>query len=169
MPPVVVPREPVFVNLKDHLVDHGYRWIHVTPFDLTAPDAPDAEIIAAVMDSVPYRNGHIGGGVDPLGTIHGPFRIECMTVTDYEPLATAVAVERFDRWVDVDLTASAEFTQILAEVVHRRLRAADAVYFLRDLGDDALCDYGRIHGEYNEFLTVDRPRREVALILAGDD
>ncbi|UGT54754.1 hypothetical protein [Nocardia asteroides] len=122
MPPVVVPREPVFVNLKDHLVDHGYRWIDVTPFDLTAPYAPDAEIIAAVMDSVPYRNGHIGGGDDPHGTI-----------------------------------------------VHRRLRAADAVYFLRDLGDDALCDYGRIHGEYNEFLTVDRTGREVALILAGDD
>ncbi|WP_146229435.1 hypothetical protein [Nocardia neocaledoniensis] len=78
-------------------------------------------------------------------------------------------MERFDRWVDVDLTVSTEFTEILAEVVHRRLRAADAVYFLRDLGDDAVCDHGRIHDEFNEFLTVDRTGREVALILASDD
>ncbi|MFI8977866.1 hypothetical protein ACIGO9_33650 [Nocardia asteroides] len=65
--------------------------------------------------------------------------------------------------------ASTEFIAILREVVYRRLRTADSVYFLRDLGDDALCDHGRIHNEFNEFLTVDRTTREVALILASDD
>ncbi|MGW5440642.1 hypothetical protein [Nocardia asteroides] len=166
---ILVPRDRIFVNLKDHLVDYARRWIHITPFDLAIPDATDAEIIAAVMNSVLYRDGYIGSGTDPNGTIHGPFRIECMTVTDYEPMDSAAAVALFDRWVDIDTDASTEFTTLLREVVHRRLRTANSVYFLRDLGDDALCDHGRIHNEFNEFLTVDRTTREVALILASDD
>ncbi|MEU3015177.1 hypothetical protein [Nocardia asteroides] len=166
---VLAPRDRIFVNLKHHLVDYARRWIHINPFELTAPDATDAEIIAAVMNSAPYRDGYIGSGPDPNGTIHGPFRIECLTVTDYEPMESAAAVALFDRWLDIDTDASTEFTAILREVVYRRLRTADSVYFLRDLGDDALCDHGRIHNEFNEFLTVDRTRREVALILASDD
>ncbi|MGW0099742.1 hypothetical protein [Nocardia sp. NPDC003354] len=157
------------MNFKDYLVDYARKWVHISPYALTTPGSSDPDIIAAVMNSVPYRNGHVGGGVDPNGTIHGPYRIECISPQDYEPMAAGDAIERFNRWVATHTSDSAALTVLLSAEVRRRLSEADAVYVLRDLGDSAVCDYGRIHDEFNEFLTIDRASGNVAVIVASDD
>ncbi|MGW4635245.1 hypothetical protein [Nocardia sp. NPDC004415] len=168
MPSNLAADDPIFVNFRGYPFNHAYRWVHISRFGLVT-DAADTAVISAVIDAESYRDGYIGAGADPKGTIHGPFRIECIGTADYSRVPAEAAAARFDRWAAAYGAVPAELAAVLDEQVHRRFAAADTIHVLRDLGDDAVCEYGRIHTEFNEFLTIDRRRGEVALIVAADD
>ncbi|GGN63575.1 hypothetical protein GCM10011579_032120 [Streptomyces albiflavescens] len=53
-----------------------------------------------------------------------------------------------------------------------RLAAADGIYYLSELGDEAIHDWGRMHDYFhyfNEFVLIDRSAGQITLVVAADD
>ncbi|CAL9345670.1 hypothetical protein SUDANB1_00355 [Streptomyces sp. enrichment culture] len=57
----------------------------------------------------------------------------------------------------------------LQREVFARLAAADGIYYLGDLGDEAIHDWGRVHDCFHEFVLIDRSVGRITLIVAADD
>ncbi|MER6262166.1 hypothetical protein ABT203_21720 [Streptomyces sp900105245] len=53
--------------------------------------------------------------------------------------------------------------------VFARLAAADGIYYLRELGDEAIHDWGRVRDYFHEFVLIDRSAGRITLIVAADD
>ncbi|MCX4649683.1 hypothetical protein ACWGDS_41255 [Streptomyces sp. NPDC055059] len=50
-----------------------------------------------------------------------------------------------------------------------RLATADGIYYLSELGDEAIHDWGRVHDYFHEFVLIDRSAGQITLIVAADD
>ncbi|MFD8641398.1 hypothetical protein ACFV14_13915 [Streptomyces zaomyceticus] len=50
-----------------------------------------------------------------------------------------------------------------------RLAGADHVYRLGELGDEAMHDWGGVHGDFHEFVFIDRSAEQITLLAAADD
>ncbi|WP_254876131.1 hypothetical protein [Streptomyces sp. CAI-85] len=61
------------------------------------------------------------------------------------------------------------FEADLRREVFSRLAAADGVYYLGELGDEAIHDWGRVHDEFHEFVIIDRAGEQLTLVVAADD
>jgi hypothetical protein len=74
--------------------------------------------------------------------------------------------------VSVDDGRHAPPTELEADLqreVFDRLAAADGIYYLGELGDEAIHDWGRVHDYFHEFVLIDRSVGQVTLIVAADD
>ena len=50
-----------------------------------------------------------------------------------------------------------------------RLAAADDIYYLGELGDEAIHDWGGVHDYSHEFVLIDRSTSQIDFIVAADD
>ncbi|MFE6133542.1 tyrosine-type recombinase/integrase [Streptomyces sp. NPDC056437] len=59
-------------------------------------------------------------------------------------------------------------TDLQREVVDR-LAAAEQIYYLSELGEEAIHDWGGVHSDFHEFVLIDRSGGQITLFVAADD
>ncbi|WP_406383985.1 hypothetical protein OHU25_41025 [Streptomyces sp. NBC_00117] len=87
----------------------------------------------------------------------------------YEFISQETAVQILCEWVDPLGDVSTELEADLQREVFARLAATDGIYYLRELGDEAIHDWGRVHDYFHEFVVIDRSAGRITLIVAADD
>lgn len=105
----------------------------------------------------------------PEGLRHGPYWLRLITPDLYEFISQETAVQILCEWVDPLGDVSTELEADLQREVFARLAATDGIYYLRELGDEAIHDWGRVHDYFHEFVVIDRSAGRITLIVAADD
>ncbi|MFI0943274.1 hypothetical protein [Streptomyces sp. NPDC021020] len=161
----------IFLNFRHYAfpapMGHGFRWVDAKYLRPPAGPASDRELLAAVVAHEQYRDDYAGGGVDPEGTRHGPYRLASVTPDAYEPLTGERGAQILRAWLGPGIPA--ELSADLHRDVFAPLTAADSVHHLRALGNEHFHDWGGVHGEFHEFVLVDRAAARVTLLVAADD
>ena len=161
-----------FINFRRYVPDpkeHGFRWVDIKQFRLSAESVDDRELLAALIGHEQFRDDYAGGGVLPEGPRHGPYWLRLITPDLYEPIGQEKAVQILREWVDPLWDVPTELAADLQREVFARLAAADGIYYLRELGDEAIHDWGRVHDYFHEFVLIDRSAGQITLIVAADD
>jgi hypothetical protein len=161
-----------FINFRHHVADpkeHGYRWVDIKQFRFSVESLDDRGLLAALIGHEQFRNDYAGGGVLSDGSRHGPYWLRLVTPGRYEPLSQEQAVRILREWVDPLWDPPAGLEAALRREVFDRLAAADGIYYLGELGEEAIHDWGRVHDCFHELVLVDRSAGQLSLVVAADD
>ncbi|MFJ3336028.1 hypothetical protein [Streptomyces sp. NPDC086766] len=161
-----------FINFRHHLLDpkeHGYRWVAIKQLRFSAGFLDDRGLLGALIGHEQFRDDYAGGGVLQDGPRHGPYWLRLITPDLYEPVSQEKAVQILREWVDPLWDVPTELKAGLQREVFDRLAAADGIYYLSELGDEAIHDWGRVHDYFHEFVLIDRSTGQIALVVAADD
>ncbi|WP_097876795.1 hypothetical protein [Streptomyces sp. ms184] len=164
--------DSAFINFRRYVRDpkeHGYRWVDIKRLRFSAESVDDRELLAALVGHEQFRDDYAGGGVLPDGPRHGPYWLRLITPDLYESISQEKAVEILREWVDPLWDVPTALETDLQREVFARVAAADGIFYLRELGDEAIHDWGRVHDSFHEFVLVDRAAGQVTLIVAADD
>ncbi|MFE5793090.1 hypothetical protein ACFQ8C_11015 [Streptomyces sp. NPDC056503] len=162
-----------FVNFRDHTFAdrhaHAYRWVDVKRFRLPSGDVADRDLLAALVAHEQFRDDYAGGGVDPGGTRHGPYRLHLVTPDAYRRIDRERASDLLRTWAEQHGPVPGTLAEALRREVLDALADADAVHHLDGLGEDEYHDWASVHGEFHELVLVDRRAGRLALLVAADD
>ncbi|WP_406229940.1 hypothetical protein [Nocardia sp. NBC_01009] len=162
-----------FINFRDYKFQdsrsHGFRWVDIKHLRLPAESVGDRELLAALIGHEQFRDDYAGGGVLPEGPRHGPYWLRLVTPDVYESISREKGVHILREWVDPLWDVPAELEADLQQEVFGRLAAADHIYYLSELGDEAIHDWGRVHDYFHEFVLIDRSAGQITLLVAADD
>ncbi|SMF45622.1 hypothetical protein [Streptomyces sp. Amel2xC10] len=161
-----------FINFRHYAPDpkqHGYRWVDIKRFRFAAGAVDESGLLGAVIGHEQFRDDYAGGGVVPDGPRHGPYWIRLITPDLYESISHEKAGQILREWADPLPDMSPEFEADLRREVFDRLAAADGIYYLGELDDEAIHDWGRVHYEFHEFVIIDRAGGQLTLVVAADD
>ncbi|MBL1086971.1 hypothetical protein JK359_34255 [Streptomyces actinomycinicus] len=162
-----------FINFRDYKFQdrggHGFRWVDIKILRLPATPVEDGELLSAVIRHEQFRDDYAGGGVLPEGVRHGPYWLASVTPDAYQTVSREQGTHILRGWVDLHGDVPAELEEDLRDGVFDRVAAADRLFYLNGLGDDAVHDWGRVHEFFHEFVLVDRRAERVALLVAADD
>ncbi|WP_329134563.1 hypothetical protein OG552_19285 [Streptomyces sp. NBC_01476] len=162
-----------FINFRDYKFrgakSHGFSWVSVKHLRL-APDAvSDEELLTALVGHEQFRDDYAGGGVLPDGPRHGPYWLRSVTPDVYETVSLEKGVQILREWLSRFEDAPAELEADLQQEVFDRMAAADHLYYLGELGDEAVHGWGRVHEYFHEFVLIDRSAGRITLLVAADD
>ncbi|MFI9243983.1 hypothetical protein ACIGXF_15620 [Streptomyces sp. NPDC053086] len=161
-----------FINFRHYVADpkeHGFRWVDIKQLRFSVESLDDRGLLAALIGHEQFRDDYAGGGVWPAGPRHGPYWLRLITPDLYEPISREKAVGILREWVDPLWDPPTELEADLQREVFDRLAAADGIYRLSELGDEAVHDWGRVHGCFHEFVLIHRSARRTFLVVAADD
>lgn len=161
-----------FINFRRYAPDpkeHGFRWVDIKKLHFSAESVDDRGLLAALIGHEQFRDDYAGGGVLPDGPRHGPYWLRLITTELYEPISQEQAVQILREWVGPLWDVPTELEADLQRDVFARLAAADGIYYLSELGDEAIHDMGRVHDYFHEFVLIDRSALQIILIVAADD
>lgn len=162
-----------FINFRDFDFEDGgnpmRQWIDIKRFTITAPAGSDHDLLAALIGNEYFRDDYIGGGVDRAGTRHGPYWIDRIIPESYTSVSVESVVALVTRWVDQCGVVPDALRQVIEREVFVPARAATSIMLLPRLGDLAVNDYGFIHTEFHEIITIDTTSRTLRLTVAADD
>lgn len=166
-------RGQVFINFRDYAFAdrdaHGHRWVDIKRFGLRSPSADDATLLQALVRHEQFRDDYAGGGVVADGTRHGPYWLECVTPRSFEPIDAPATVDVLRMWADQYGDVPESLQASLDAEVFGRIRRATSRYRLKDLGRGAFHDWGGVHGDFHEFVLIDRTALGLSLVVAADD
>lgn len=165
-------QDQVFINFRDFFgrsPDHAFRWVDLKRFRLSRTAWSDAQILEALIRHDQFRDDYAGGGVDPVGTRHGPYWLDRISVDAYEPVDETTATRVLHGWASQYGELPGTLKATLERDVYPLVRAATSRYRLKALGAYALHDWGGVHGEFHELVVIDRAISSSALIVAADD
>ncbi|MEV0557758.1 hypothetical protein AB0I27_30400 [Streptomyces sp. NPDC050597] len=164
--------ESAFINFRRYvpgLMEHGFQWVDIKQLRFAAESVDDRGLLAALIGHEQFRDDYAGGGVLPDGPRHGPYLLRLITPDLYESISHEKAVQILREWMDPLRDVFTELEADLQREVFARLAAADGIYYLSELGDEAIHDWGRVHDSFHEFVLIDRPAERITLIVAADD
>ncbi|MFD7965146.1 hypothetical protein ACFV5J_30590 [Streptomyces zaomyceticus] len=162
-----------FINFRHYTFQDSrspaFRWVDVKC--LLFPTAPvdDAELLAALIGHEQFRDDYAGGGVDPEGLRHGPYWLKAVTPDAYASVGREEGDHILRKWANQFEDLPVDLAADLQREVFDRLAAADRIYCLRELGDESMHDWGGVHGEFHEFVLIDRSAERLTLLVAADD
>jgi hypothetical protein len=162
----------ILINFRDSFrrsPGHAFRWVDLKRFSLHGPVQSDTQILNALVGHVYFRDDYAGGGVDPVGTRHGPYWLDRISADAYEPVDETTATYILESWAGQYGELPRALKAALGRNVHSLVRAATSRYRLKALGEAALHDWGGVHGEFHELVVIDRTSGTLALIVAADD
>jgi hypothetical protein len=157
------------------LAEGMYRFCKLLRYSYDGESAA-GELIAAVLAHPRYHDMFITRWTGPQPGVHGPYRLETLTVEGFEPCSAAMAIDTLMKWpasdlnpwVSQDLIVSQE---IVAAWVSPLIVAADEIYRLivpRE-GNEHDCGWICGSGGFHEFIAFDRPNNTLIVIIATDD
>jgi hypothetical protein len=159
-----------------HLADGMYSFCVLLSFDFDGQPSA-AELIEAVLAHPRYDDGFISPWTGPHGNVHGPYRLETLTVGGFQPCSTATAwanlmdwpAINLSPWVSRDLIVSQE---IVAAWVSPLIVGADEIYRLSVPREGNEYGAGWVSGfaaGFHEFIAIDRSNAILTVIVATDD
>jgi hypothetical protein len=153
------------------LRDHSFRWIDVKEFKTQGLEGlTPREVLAAVLEHPSYRDHYASPDSETDAPIHGPYRMDTISVDDFEPFTAAEALAELKTWLEMyGGVPSDQIDGDLAGVV-RLIENGDSRFRLRDLGKQAQRDWGWVVGMqgFHEFVVIG-PGDYVRVIVGSDD
>lgn len=148
-----------------------FQWVNVKLFALPGQDLDDRAVLALLLANARYRDSYAGTGDEDMGTIHGPFRLDAITVDSFAPADAAAEVATLGEWAQRYAPLSEAVAEQVETEVYRRVRDATSRYRLVNPGEDQFHEWGFAVGNngFHELVVIDRPAGSVALIVASDD
>ncbi|MET9880380.1 hypothetical protein ABZZ36_38110 [Actinacidiphila glaucinigra] len=162
-----------FINFRHYTFEdpreHGFRWVDSKHLRLTGEASGDVQLLAALIRHEQFRDDYAGGGVLADGPRHGPYWLRLITPAVYETVSPEKGAGILRKWVGPREKVPADLEADLQREVFDRVAAADHIFYLGELGDKALHDWGRVHEEFHEFVLIDRSAGRITLLVAADD
>ena len=147
-----------------------YRWLDLKRFSLET-EMGHADAISALVRHVRYRDTYCAPADlwEPAVDIHGPYWLHRITVEAFKPTTRGSAKAVIAEWAheygqpgEVNLPA-------LTDAAYAVFDAASAVFELADLRAWAQHEWGFVLGDFHEFVTLDRARHTLTLVVASED
>ncbi|WP_411109089.1 hypothetical protein [Streptomyces sp. c-19] len=162
-----------FINFRKYRFQDprspAFRWVDIKRLRFPVKSVGDTELLAELIGHEQFQDDYAGGGVLPEGLRHGPYWVRAVTPDAYE----AVDREKSDRilweWANRFEVVPAGLATDLRREVFDLLTAAERIYHLSELGDEAIHDWGGVHGDFLEFVLIDRSAGQITLLVAADD
>ncbi|WP_394614475.1 hypothetical protein JNUCC0626_31935 [Lentzea sp. JNUCC 0626] len=148
-----------FINFKDG----SYEWVYIDHYDLPAVD--DQRALVAMIEHERFGHDYAGGDPGEDTTRHGPYWRDRISVDSYELVEAAAAEAELRAWATG--VPHPDWVFDAMEGVYRQLHAADRVYRLRDLGEQAQHDWGGVLFEFSEFVLIGAGT--LTVVVAGLD
>ncbi|WP_344458520.1 hypothetical protein [Actinocorallia aurantiaca] len=164
--------DQAFINFRGFAFDsgaHGFRWVDIKCFRLSMPDTDDMTLLRSLIGQEQFRDDYAGGGVDAEGIRHGPYWVDRIGVDDYVAVTNSTAVDALASWARLHGSVPDALNETLELEVFAPLRQATSSYQLKELARTSLHDWGGVHTEFHEFVSIDRMTHRVLLIVAADD
>ncbi|WP_280270700.1 hypothetical protein [Nocardia wallacei] len=148
---------------------HCFQWIDGKVFHFDTSELDDVDVLEALVSTTEFRDDYIGGGVDPGGVVHGPYRLDRISPESYTRVGANDVSDVIDRWLARCGEISSDLRREISDRIIIPAESAASCYILGDLGESATVGYADIHNEFHEIVLVDRSERRVHLIVASDD
>jgi hypothetical protein len=160
-----------------HLAHGTYSFCDLLTFEFDGQPSA-AELIDAVLQHPRYHDACISPWTGPQEGVHGPYRLETLTVGGFRLLAAVQALQVLHDWMadpDVNPRSIAnmrESHEIVAAWTSPLILGADEIYQLvvpRE-GNEHECGWvsGMAFG-FHELITIDRRNKVLRVIVATDD
>lgn len=160
-----------------HLADGTYSFCVLLTFEFDGQPSA-AELIDAVLRYPRYHDMFISPWTEPAKGVHGPYRLEALTVEGFRPCSVSEALQVLHDWMadpDVNPKFIAEIREsqeIVAAWTSPLILGADEIYRLivpRE-GNEHECGWisGMAFG-FHELITIDRRDNVLRVIVATDD
>jgi hypothetical protein len=160
-----------------HLADGTYSFCDLLKFEFDG-EPSSAELIAAVLVHPRYHDMFVSPWTRPQEGVHGPYRLEALTVEGFRACSVAEALQVLHDWMadpDVNPKFMAEMLEsqeIVAAWTSPMILGADQIYRLivpRE-GNEHGCGWisGMASG-FHELITIDRRNNVLMVIVATDD
>lgn len=158
-----------------HLAEHFYGWCMLLRFAFDG-QPPAVELITALLSHPRYQDSCMSPWTGPIPGVHGPYRLETLTVEGFQRCSAAAALEILHNWPAADLEA--QFTkgmlvcqEIIGAWVSPLLIAADEIYRLTVPREGNEHDSGWVvgFGGFHEFIAIDRGMGALNVIIGSDD
>jgi hypothetical protein len=159
-----------------HLADGMYSFCVLLRYAFDGQPSA-AELIEAVLSHPRYDDMFISRWAAPCGDVHGPYRLETLTVQGFRPCSAAAALEALMKWPATNLSpwVSKELMlsqEIVAAWASPLIIGADEIYRLSVPREGNEHDCGWISGfaaGFHEFIAIDRSNAILTVIVATDD
>lgn len=148
---------------------HNYRWVDLKHLRFPAESGEAQELLSALIGHEQFRDDYAGGGVLSDGSRHGPYWLRLFSSDAYEAVSRERSAYVLWAWVNQFGDVPAELEADLQVGVFDRLAAADHIYYLSGLGNEAAHGWGRVHDHFHEFVLIDRSAGRITLLVAADD
>ncbi|MER5963480.1 hypothetical protein [Streptomyces sp. NPDC002057] len=162
-----------FINFRNYEYQDSrspaFRWVDVKRLRLPAESLGDTQLLAELIGHEQFRDDYAGGGVLPEGIRHGPYWVRAVTPDAYQPLDHRESDRILRTWANQFEDVPVDLATDLQREVFDRLASAEPIYYLSELGDEAIHDWGGVHSEFHEFVLIDRARGLITLLVAADD
>lgn len=146
------------------------QWVSIKLFALP-DDVDDETALAFMIAHVRYRDTYAGVGDGDVADKHGPYWLQAITPDTFK-VTNRTDVEALIRtWAQYYARWNAADREALQRYLYARIERATVIYQLPDIRDVAQHDWGDVVGAdgFHEFVIIDRPARELALVVASDD
>jgi hypothetical protein len=164
--------------------DLSYRWIDIASFGIPTDAESDGDLIGLLLADPRFADTYDGPRElwQPGGHEHGPYRLEGISVEDYQALGPAEAKAYIGEFVrqsantpnltihrpanpPPDGKTPREIEAQLASMVD----GAQSAYRLRDLGAQSHHEGGEVLWFFHELVLLDWSRRMLHLLVAAVD
>lgn len=159
-----------FINFRNG----SYAWIDVKRFQLARWSGDEVAALDLLLRHERYRGDYASGDSVSIDNrrLHGPFLLSRMTASSFDLVDEAVADQLIRTWVKeigfLDPVPE-ELASCLETHVYDSLRGATHRYKLRELGREAMHDYGWVLWHFWELVLLDRSDASLTLVVGAVD
>ena len=162
-----------FINFRKYKFQDSrspaYRWVDIKCLRLPVESVGDRDLLGALIGHEQFRDDYAGGGVLREGLRHGPYWLSAVTPDVYRAVGREESDHVLWEWANQFEDVPADLARDLQREVFDRLAAADRIYRLSELDEEALHDWGGVHCDFHEFVLIDRSAGRITLLVAADD
>ena len=155
-----------FINFKDN----SFRWIDLKefhiPVGLSAEDA-----LRQLLEHARYRDHYTSedSHEHDSESLHGPYELRHIEADSFELVDEQQAIDLVRGFTRAYGDPGVEVLDEIDRVVYPVIRGSGVRYRLRDLGQEALHDFGWVLRDFTELVLIDPANnREVLLVAAID-
>lgn len=138
-------------------------------FRIHDPYASDQQILLAITRAEEFRDDYIGAGIDPASDHHGPYWLDHITPVSYTLTSADSTKEILRKWIGNCGIIPSSLQLEVEKKIFQPIHDAASLYVLNDLDQSAINEFGFIHTEFHEVISIDRDKQSVMLIVAADD
>ncbi|MEV0593342.1 hypothetical protein [Nonomuraea cavernae] len=152
----------------------SYAWIDVRRFQLAGWSGDDMAALDLLLRHERYRDDYASGDSVGLDSrrLHGPFLLSRVTAGSFEPVDEASAHQLIRTWAKeigfLDPVPE-ELAPRLETHVYDSLCGATERYKLRELGEEAMHDYGLVLWDFWELVLLNRSDASLTLVVGAVD
>ena len=153
-------------HVRIHFRDDSFRWIDIRHFHTVNASMP-GDVVRGLIAHPSYRDNYLSSDAKTTDHVHGPYRLESVTLDAFELLDVETALAIFDAWVQMYPLSEGDTVEGDLAAVYRLFREARTCWHLRPLGENEFHELGFVLGPFVEFVLESANR--LSLVVASSD